>query len=227
MNNPPKTVLILSGGMDSVTLLYWLINREHLVQAISFDYGQRHSKELAAAALICNRERIRHHVIDVSILRDFLGGSALTDDIDVPEGHYEEESMRATVVPNRNLIMLSIAWGYATSIGADYVATAVHAGDHFIYPDCRPSFILAADAALHAATEGMEDAPEGGILAPFINIDKGQIAEEGYLMKVPYEMTWTCYKGGEVHCGKCGACVERQEALGEADPTLYEINQEG
>jgi len=215
-----KTVLVLSGGMDSITLLYQLIEFKHQVFPITFDYGQRHVKEIDAARAFCESFGLPHKVVDVSGLRDVLGGSALTDEIDVPDGHYEEESMRVTVVANRNLIMLSIAWGYATSIGAHRIATAVHAGDHFIYPDCRPEFIDSAQATMRLAVQGMDHEPRS-ILTPYIHYSKGQIADVGKRLNVPYEDTWTCYKGQELHCGTCGSCTERKEALGKDDPTIY------
>lgn len=215
-----KTVLVLSGGMDSVTLLYQLLEFKHEVYPITFDYGQRHVKEVEAARAFCNKFDLPHKVVDVSSLRDVLGGSSLTDDIEVPDGHYEEETMRITVVPNRNMIMLSIAWGYATSIGASRVATAVHAGDHFIYPDCRSLFIKSAGQTLRLATEGMEGAPTQ-ILVPYIDASKMEIAQIGKRLNLPYEETWTCYKGGDVHCGVCGSCTERIEALEGFDETEY------
>jgi len=215
-----KTVLVLSGGMDSVTLLYRLIDFGHEIFPITFDYGQRHVKEIEAARNFCDKFGLPHKVVDVSSLRDVLGGSSLTDDIAVPDGHYAEESMRITVVPNRNLIMLSIAWGYATSIGAYNVATAVHAGDHFIYPDCRPEFIKSAEQTLRLAVEGMGDTPRI-LFTPYLNFSKHDIAEQGRALEVPYEDTWTCYKGGDIHCGLCGSCTERKEALNGFDPTEY------
>lgn len=220
-----KTVLVLSGGMDSVTLLYQLVESDHEVFPITFDYGQRHIKEIEAARAFCETFDMPHKVVDISSLRDVLGGSALTDEIDVPDGHYEEESMRITVVPNRNLIMLSIAWGYATAIGAHRVATAVHAGDHFIYPDCRPEFIKSATQTLRLAVKGMDFEPDR-IFAPYIHYSKGQIADVGKRLKVPYEDTWTCYKGGDVHCGVCGSCTERREALAGHDLTVYAADSE-
>ena len=215
-----KTVLVLSGGMDSVTLLYQLIEFKHEIFPITFDYGQRHIKEIKAARAFCDTFGLPHKVVDISSLRDVLGGSSLTDSIDVPDGHYAEESMRITVVPNRNMIMLSIAWGYATSIGASRIATAVHAGDHFIYPDCRPDFIRSAEQTLRLAVKGMDNEPQN-ILTPYLHSSKIDIAQIGKRLHVPYEDTWTCYKGGDIHCGLCGSCNERKEALEGFDPTEY------
>lgn len=220
-----KTVLVLSGGMDSVTLLYQLIEFDHEVFPITFDYGQRHVKEIEAARTFCKTFGLPHKVVDVSSLRDVLGGSALTDDIDVPDGHYEEESMRVTIVPNRNMIMLSIAWGYATSIEASRIAIAVHAGDHFIYPDCRLEFIISAEETLRLAVAGMKHEPTR-IFAPYICYSKLEIANVGMRLQVPYEKTWTCYKGGKLHCGVCGSCTERREALTGFDITVYAADNE-
>jgi 7-cyano-7-deazaguanine synthase len=221
-----KIVLVLSGGMDSVTLLYQLSqNKQNEVFPITFDYGQRHVREIDAARGFCDMLDLTHKIVDVSGLRDVLGGSALTDDIDVPDGHYEEESMRVTVVPNRNMIMMSIAWGYAASIGAHKIALAVHAGDHFIYPDCRPDFIKSAKQTLRLATKGMDFEPRH-VFAPYLKFSKREIAQVGFKLnpQVPYEDTWTCYKGGDIHCGICGSCTERREALLGYDYTKYADN---
>ena len=218
-----KTAVIVSGGMDSVTLAYWLADKGHEVSLVSFDYGQRHRRELESARLIAERMGVEHTVIDISGIRPLLAGSALTDDVEVPHGHYEEESMRVTVVPNRNAIMLSIAWGMACATGADALACGVHSGDHFIYPDCRPDFITQLNTALRTGTDGHRS-ESLRLLAPFIGMSKTDIAAEGGRLAVPYELTWTCYEGGEVHCGRCGACVERKEAFrdsGVTDPTRY------
>ena len=151
-------------------------------------------------------------------MRYVLKGNSQTDpDIPVPEGHYAEESMKATIVPNRNMIMLAIAAGHAMSIGADSVYYAAHAGDHAIYPDCRPELANALDYAI-----GLADWRKVRVERPFIDISKGSIARLGYVLKVPFELTWSCYKGDKYHCGKCGTCVERKEALGSQDPTIYE-----
>lgn len=218
------TIAVVSGGMDSVTMLYRLLADGHTVDVVSFDYGQRHSKELDSARYFADLHNARHDIITLPI-GDVLGGSALTDNrVAVPHGHYAEESMRATVVPNRNAIMLSIAWGIAVARSADYVATAVHAGDHHIYPDCRPAFIDSLNTALRIATEGHRK-DRLNILAPYMNVDKTAIAKDGLWLGVPYENTWTCYEGGLFHCGNCGACVERREALGSNDPTQYQIGE--
>lgn len=216
-----SVVAVLSGGLDSTTLLYYLLyGGYHVTSAVSFNYGQRHKKELEYAARTAEKLRIRHRIIDLHAagLTDALSesGSSLVSDTDVPEGHYAEENMKATVVPNRNMIMLSIAGGIAVAEGANGIATGVHAGDHFIYPDCRPGFIAAANEALALGNEGFGNLFSEPILTPFSNWTKAQIANAAINLRVPLEETWSCYKGGEKHCGKCGTCVERLEAIDEA-----------
>jgi 7-cyano-7-deazaguanine synthase len=220
-----KAVLIASGGMDSATLAYHYADKGYDLLLIGFDYGQRHRRELQSlAALAASLPGAEARIVPLGI-RDLLHGSALTsDDVPVPDGHYAQETMKATVVPNRNAIMLSIATGIAVAEDADLVATGVHAGDHFIYPDCRPAFFEPFAEAMKAGNEGF--APEGFRLeAPFISWTKADIAAHGFRLGVPYEISWSCYKGGEIHCGRCGTCVERIEAflLAEVpDPTPYE-----
>jgi 7-cyano-7-deazaguanine synthase len=199
--------------MDSTALLYQLRDEGHLVSAISIDYGQRHKKELGFAKATCDKLGVTHVVADLTALRDILGGSALTDDsVPVPHGHYAEESMKATVVPNRNMILLSVALGRCVALGYDAVAYAAHAGDHAVYPDCRPEF---ADAMNEAAKLCHFDPKQ--ILRPFVNKSKADIARLGDKLGVDWASTWTCYEGGEKHCGKCGTCVERIEAFRIAD----------
>lgn len=219
-----KAVVIYSGGMDSYTMMRCLYNEGWELAALSFDYGQRHSKELQYAANVCaDMNNIPHHIVNLRSLVPLLQGSSLTSDIDVPEGHYSEENMKATVVPNRNMIMLSIAVGYAVSLEYDQVYTAVHAGDHAIYPDCRKIFIEAMTQVTL-----ISNYHSVAIQAPFIDISKGEILKEGRLCGVEqqdYRHAWTCYAGRENACGKCGACVERLEAfdyMGWVDPVPYE-----
>ena len=217
-------VTTLSGGLDSVTLAHELAADGHDVVALSFDYGQRHAKEIAHAARCADRLGAEHHVVDLRSVGALLTGSALTDPgVEVPEGHYTDASMASTVVPNRNAIMLSVAVGVAVARGAEAVATAVHAGDHAIYPDCRPAFIEAIEHEARVANEGF--IAEGfQVRAPFLHLNKDEIVRRGAALGVPFEETWSCYVGEELHCGRCGTCVERREAFElarVADPTRY------
>lgn len=217
-----KTIVICSGGMDSVSLAHMIAGEGNLTRLVSFDYGQRHRKELDYAAACAARLGVPHDIIDLRPIGAALTGSALTDDIAVPDGHYAEESMRITVVPNRNAIMLTIAFGIAAARGDAAVATAVHGGDHFIYPDCRPAFTEAFEAMQRAALDGYADVR---LHTPFVHRTKADIVIEGVKYDTPFAETWSCYKGGAQHCGRCGTCVERREAFdlaGIDDPTVYE-----
>ncbi len=216
-----KTLVICSGGLDSVTLAYKIAREGELAGLLSFDYGQRHKKELLFAKKCADALGVSFDIIDISGVGKALSGSALTDDIDVPDGHYAEDSMKATVVPNRNAIMLTIAYGIASAREINRVATAVHGGDHFIYPDCRPEFINAFQEMQNHALEGLSEIE---LYTPFLNKTKADIAAAGAELSVPFADTWSCYKGGYIHCGRCGTCVERIEAFdiaGVADPTIY------
>ena len=216
-----KTLLICSGGLDSITLAYKISKEYELSGLLSFDYGQRHKKELAFAVQAANDLSVPHYVSDISGIGALLSGSALTDNVEVPDGHYAEETMRITVVPNRNAIMLSIAYGIASAKKLDAVAAAFHGGDHFIYPDCRPGFVKAFEVMEKQALDGFNDIK---LYTPFVEISKGDIVSEGAKINVPFEKSWSCYKGGDIHCGRCGTCVERQEAFdlaGVNDPTQY------
>ena len=213
------SVIIFSGGMDSTTLLYDY--RERIALALSFDYGSRHTaKELAFAKWHCQRLAIPHIIVPLDFMQKYFTSSLLIGGEDIPEGHYADENMKSTVVPFRNGIMLAIAAGMAESRGLKNVMMANHGGDHAIYPDCRPEFVDAMSAAISAGTyEGLK------ILAPYTNITKTDIAIRGKKLGIDYAKTWSCYKGGEKHCGKCGTCVERREALAAAgitDTTEYE-----
>lgn len=217
-----KTTLVCSGGLDSVSLAHVLAQGGHLSRIVSFDYGQRHRKELSFAEECAMRLGVPFHLIDLSGLGAALSGSALTDDLDVPDGHYAEETMRVTVVPNRNAIMLAVAFGIAAARGCDTVAAAVHGGDHFIYPDCRPAFTDAFGAMQRAAMDGYARV---ALHVPFVHATKADIVTAGAAAGTPFARTWSCYKGGARHCGRCGTCVERREAFhlaGVADPTGYE-----
>lgn len=216
-----KSVVLLSGGLDSTTLLYQSTSDSDRVVGVGFDYGQRHSRELSAAAMLAHGIGVRFITVDLRSVGEQLIGSALSDrSVEVPDGHYAEDTMKATIVPNRNAMMLNCAAAIAISYGADEVRAGMHAGDHPIYPDCRPEFVESLNATLEIGTEsGVK------VVAPFIHMTKGDIVRRGTELHVPYELTWSCYKGGADHCGRCGTCIERREAFIEAgvhDPTTYE-----
>lgn len=219
-----RTVSVVSGGLDSVTLAHLLAAEGHEQILLSFHYGQRHAVELRFAERAAQRLGVPHRVLDMAPLGGLLRGSALTDAaVDVPDGHYAAESMKSTVVPNRNAIFLSIAAGLAVAEEAQAVAYAAHGGDHFIYPDCRPPFVEAFEHATRLANEGFAH-PQFEILAPFLDASKADIVSRGAALGVPFEETWSCYRGDELHCGRCGTCVERREAFalaGVEDPTAY------
>lgn len=217
-------VAIVSGGLDSVTLAYMLADSkiDNLI-LVSFDYGQKHRKELGYARECSERLGAKHVIVDLRSLGGILSSALTTDETAVPDGHYAEETMKATVVPNRNMIMLSVAAGVAVDAGADFLATGVHAGDHFIYPDCRPDFIGKVEKAIRSGNEGFIN-PVFKVEAPFVAMGKHDIVTVGMNLNVDYLQTWSCYKGGELHCGTCGTCVERKEAFelaGYEDPTVY------
>ena len=215
-------VVIYSGGMDSFTLLHLARSRGLKVHALSFNYGPRHVRELEAARAVCQAGGIPHKVIDIRAMSEVMAGSSLTSDAEVPEGHYEEDSMKSTVVPNRNMILLSLATGYAVTVGAGAVWYGAHGGDHAIYPDCRPEFVEKMDAVCRIANY-----EPVGIEAPFMALDKGEILAEGLKLGLDYSQTWTCYNGRDKACGRCGSCVERLEAFaahGLEDPLAYEDN---
>jgi 7-cyano-7-deazaguanine synthase len=218
-------VTVVSGGLDSAVLAHHLRADGRGLRLVSFDYGQRHAKELDHARKLAAALGAPHAVVDLRSTGALLGGSALTDDaVDVPEGHYTDASMRATVVANRNAIFVQVAVGVAVAEGADAVAVGIHAGDHPVYPDCRPAFVDAAEQLALVANEGF--IAEGfRLLAPFLQWTKADIVTRGSELGVAFADTWSCYAGGERHCGRCGTCVERREAFelaGVADPTAYE-----
>lgn len=213
------SVIILSGGMDSVTLLHY--RKDRIALAVSFDYGSNHNaREIECAREQCSMLGIDHLVIPLSFMGEYFKSSLLSGADDIPEGHYADSNMKSTVVPFRNGIMLAVACGLAESRGLKHVMMANHGGDHAIYPDCRPGFVRAMGAAMREGTY------EGVTLdADFTDITKADIARLGARLGVDYSKTYSCYKGGEKHCGKCGTCVERREAFSEAgidDPTIYE-----
>ena len=212
-----KTVLLYSGGLDSTVLLYKLKEDKHDVHCFLANYGQRHKKELSFAKRHCSRHSIPFSEVH---LQTYAGSSQTSEYIDVPEGHYEDESMKKTVVPNRNMILIANAVALAITQKASQVAIAAHAGDHAIYPDCRPEFL---DTMRHATCIATEWTPVD-LFFPFWSIDKTEIVRLGDRLGVPFELTWSCYKGLDFHCGKCGTCIERREAFelaGIEDFTVY------
>jgi len=217
-----RTVLSFSGGMDSTVLLYHLkYELDHEVIALGVYYGQRHEREIAAARAICLTTGTEYILADLGACSELFKGSSQTSaEIDVPEGHYAEESMKKTVVPNRNMVLLSLATALAVSRKADHVAYAAHAGDHAIYPDCRKEFADRLGEAIKLC-----DWTPPTLLRPFVEFSKAGICARGAALGVPFQMTYSCYKGKARHCGKCGTCVERREAFqlaGVPDPTEYQ-----
>jgi 7-cyano-7-deazaguanine synthase len=249
----PDSVAVFSGGLDSTTLVYEMLNAGLTPHLLSFNYGQRHAKELEYATKTAELLGLRHDICDLTALTHLISNSALTSQtrmvtgtellegkgfhnhIEVPEGHYAEDNMKLTVVPNRNMIMLSIAAGVMVNNSYRLIATGVHAGDHFVYPDCRPNFLTALNAAVFFGNEGFGAIPKGDnltaipglIYAPFLLTTKADIAAQAIRLQVPFENTWSCYKGGELHCGKCGTCVERLEAIDEASKRFIDGNANG
>lgn len=214
-----NAVIILSGGMDSVTLLHRC--KDEIALAVTFDYGSNHAqREIECAKWQCEQLGIEHIVIPLAFMKQYFKSSLLSGAEQIPEGHYAADNMKSTIVPFRNGIMLAIACGLAESRGLKLVLIANHAGDHTIYPDCRATFIESMSEAMSYGTwEGVR------IFAPFTSWSKGEIAAEGARIGVDFSHTYSCYKGGEKHCGKCGTCIERKEAFEQAgvkDPTIYE-----
>ncbi len=206
--------------MDSVTALHWAGRAHEVAAAISFDYGAKHSaRELPMAAAQAAALGVRHEVVNLDFANRLFGSALLQSGGEIPDGHYEAENMKQTVVPFRNAVFLSIACGFAESAGAEGLVIAAHGGDHAIYPDCREDFMAAMGEAMRLGTyAGVR------LLRPFIAWSKGDIAAEGARLGVDFSRTWSCYKGGARHCGKCGTCVERREAFAQAgipDPTGY------
>ena len=212
-----KALLIYSGGLDSTTLLYEY--KDSIALAVTFDYGSKHNaREIAYARENCKRLGVKHLVMPLGFIGQYFKSDLLLSGGDIPEGSYADENMKSTVVPFRNGIMLAIAAGLAESYGLDTVMMANHGGDHAIYPDCRPEFVEGMDKAIQAGTyEGIR------LVSPYCDITKRDIALRGKAIGLDYSLTYSCYKGGEKHCGKCGTCIERKEALEGFDPTEYEI----
>lgn len=214
------SILVLSGGMDSCVLLAHELSQGHTVGALSFDYGAKHNaRELPMAAAICRHYGVSHAIVPLPFINQLFTSSLLTSGEAIPDGAYDADTMKSTVVPFRNGILMSIAAGYAESVGASRVLIGSHAGDHHIYPDCRPEFNAAMNDAVRLGTDGAVH-----LAFPFAHMDKREIGDLGRTLHVDFSRTWTCYKGGEVHCGTCGACDERKYALRHdagLDPTVY------
>ncbi len=217
-----KTVAIFSGGLDSTVLAHELLAAGDEVLLLSIDYGQRHRKELVFAQNFAKKQGLVWKLADLKSIAGLLGGNSQTSSaVAVPHGHYAEENMKLTVVPNRNMIMLAVAGGWAVSEKADRLAYGAHAGDHTIYPDCRPEFVRAMAAALELC-----DWHKLAMFTPFVSRSKADIVRRGAELGVDFAATWSCYEGGEIHCGQCGTCYERREAFeraGVADPTHYAV----
>jgi 7-cyano-7-deazaguanine synthase len=216
-----KVCVLLSGGMDSVVAFYDALPRYEVVGCISFDYGSKHNhREIPFAQFHSEKNGVPHHKVSLGFMNELFESDLLKSGGDIPDGHYAEENMKQTVVPFRNGIMLAIATGYAESIGANGLVIAAHSGDHAIYPDCREPFMLGMAQAMKAGTYAQIE-----LLRPFINDDKAGIARRGADLGIDFAKTWSCYKGGDIHCGVCGTCVERREAFmlaGVSDPTVYQ-----
>lgn len=220
MSSKSKVVVLLSGGMDSVSAFYHSMQANEVVAALSVDYGAKHNhKEIPLAAHHCRKFGIEHRVIHLDFVGELFKSDLLNSGGQIPDGHYEERTMKSTVVPFRNGIMLSIAAGFAESRDAEGVVIAAHAGDHAIYPDCREEFMRSMGDAICLGTyAGIK------LLRPFIAMTKAEIVARGNELRIDFSQTWSCYKGGTLHCGTCGTCVERREAFllsGIADPTKY------
>lgn len=219
---PPvkETVLVLSGGLDSTTLLYHLLHEGHAVKALSIHYGQRHSRELQLAQQICQLTDVEHRLVDLSGLSAIFGRNALTSSsIEVPHGEYDPSNMAVTVVPNRNMILLSIAIGWAITSKYDSVAFGAHAGEYTPYADCQPQFAAVMNHAANVC-----DRRPIEVTAPFVNWNKAAIVKRGHDLGVPFELTWSCYEGGDLHCGQCSTCIDRRRAFQTnslVDPVKY------
>lgn len=216
-----KVVILVSGGMDSVTALHAATREHEVVAGLSFDYGSKHNaRELPFAAHHCALLGVPHEVVTLDFMNRLFQSDLFKSGGEIPEGHYEAENMKMTVVPFRNGILLAIAAGYAESAGAEGLVIAAHSGDHAIYPDCREEFMRPMAEAIRVGTYAAIE-----VLRPFIDQRKDGIAAIGVTLGIDFAKTWSCYKGGELHCGKCGTCVERKEAFalaGLEDPTEYE-----
>lgn len=219
-----KAIVILSGGLDSTTLAYHLQALGYTLTCVSFNYGQKHLKELNSASLIAKELKSQHHIIDLSFMQQYMHASSLINDqISNPKEEYARENMLITVVPNRNTMMLSLAWTIACDIKADVLAYGPHKGDNYVYADCRPEYVAAMNKALRLGTiDSRNDNLE--LIAPFLDMTKAEIVKHGAILNVPFAKTWSCYDGLDIHCGKCGTCAQRKNAFieaGVADLTTY------
>lgn len=219
-----RSVVIYSGGLDSTTLLYHLRAEGHELKALSVNYGQRHmTREMAAAEAICTLLKIERRTVDLTALKECLGGNALTNaGVALPEGAYARETIGQTTVPNRNMVLLSVGIAWAAALKFDAVAFGAHGGEHTNYPDCQPPFAEAMDRAARVC-----DFEPIRVLAPFVNWVKADIVRRGADLGVPFDLTWSCYTGGEQHCGRCATCIDRRTAFLQADvtdPTNYEAD---
>jgi 7-cyano-7-deazaguanine synthase len=216
-----KLCVLISGGMDSVTALYAVAAEHEVVSGLSFDYGAKHNAcEIPYAVGHCQRMGVEHRTVALPFINELFASDLLKTGGDIPDGHYAEQSMKQTVVPFRNGIMLAIAAGYAESTGAEALVIAAHSGDHAIYPDCRAPFMTAMTNAIREGTYARLE-----VMTPFLEMDKAGIVRCGHKLGIDYRQTWSCYKGRSLHCGRCGTCVERREAFqlaAVADPTIYE-----
>lgn len=215
-----KVVVLVSGGMDSVTALHHAAREHEVVAGLSFDYGSKHNaRELPFARAHCAVLGLRHETVALPFVGRLFRSHLLEGGGEIPDGHYEAETMKLTVVPFRNGILLAVAGGFAESVGAEGVVVAAHSGDHAIYPDCREAFMAPMAEALREGTDARIE-----LLRPFIDRRKEDIVAAGTAMGIDYAQTWSCYKGGDLHCGTCGTCTERKEAFalaGVDDPTVY------
>jgi 7-cyano-7-deazaguanine synthase len=215
-----RSVVIISGGMDSTTLLYDVVASGEQVFGLTFDYGQRHRREIECARATCEKLAVSHRVIDLGLLGDLVSSALTRESIPVPEGNYTDDTMRVTVVPNRNMVMLSLAGAYAIEMKAEKLYYGAHSGDHAIYPDCRPAFVAAMKEAFSRC-----DWHPLSLEVPYLHYTKTGILRRGLELGVDYSLTWTCYRGSPSSCGKCGSCAERLEAfreMGIQDPLEYE-----
>ena len=216
-----KALVVFSGGLDSTTLLYYAINHFDEVETLSFTYGSKHNDmEHYYALKTCEKLNIKNTLISLDFISQYFKSDLLKSGGEIPEGMYNEDNMKSTVVPFRNGIMLAIAAGFAESNDIDILLLGNHSGDHAIYPDCRPEFIANIAGAIKEGTE-----KKIRVISPFCDMSKTDIVKMGEELGVDYSLTYSCYKGGEKHCGKCGTCTERKESFEQAgviDPTEYE-----